>query len=52
MGTERFERKLATLTQRQELQSLLQINEATHKNDAEDNAAIRASLRVDRSAKK
>jgi coiled-coil domain-containing protein 130 len=51
-GIERLERKQAAISQRQELQALLQTNEVTHKNDADGNAAIRATFRVDRSAKK
>jgi hypothetical protein len=51
-GIERLERKQVALTQQQELQALFEANEGTHKNDADGNAAIRASFRSDRSAKK
>jgi hypothetical protein len=52
-GIKRLERKQAALTQQQqELQALLEAKEVTHKNDADGNAAIRASFRSDRSVKK
>jgi hypothetical protein len=53
-GVERLERKQVApaLTQQQELQALLEANEVTHKNDADENAAIRATFRSDRSARK
>jgi hypothetical protein len=52
MGFERLEQKQAALTQRQELQALLQANEVTHKNDADGNATIRATFRFHRSTAK
>jgi coiled-coil domain-containing protein 130 len=51
-GIERWERKQAALTQQQELQALFEANEVTHKNDADGNAAIRATFRTDHSSKK
>jgi hypothetical protein len=51
-GVGRLEREQVALTQRQELQVLLQANEVMHKNDADGNAAIRATFRIDHSFRK
>jgi hypothetical protein len=55
-GVERLERKQAAVSaltqQHRELQALIEANEVTHRNDADGNAAIRATFRKDRSTNK